>query len=98
MPKALGAVGFLPRQAILRVHQGLLEWGQSPWLTQKQFQADRGWDTNVDPCFLLLPLLPGGRSLRGAHEGHHAADVQEEALMVAGGLLQPAEERPGEKV
>lgn len=60
MPKVLGDVGFLPRQAIRHVRQGLLEWGQSPRLTQKQFQADHGWDTNAAPlsfsCSCYCPV------------------------------------------
>ena len=76
-------------------------------LTQKQVlsstvspgPADRGRGTDAALLsFSCPPLPPGGRSLRCAHEGHHAADVQEEALMVTGCLLQPAEERPGEEV
>lgn len=38
------------------------------------------------------------RAIRRPHQGHDAADVQEEKVVVEGGVLQPAEERTGEEV
>lgn len=103
-PEVLRAVGFLFRKSIPGLREGLSEWG--PLFTQhslKPHSESRARRARTGALtgplvFLLLPLPPGGRSLRRAYEGHHAADLQKEALLVAGGLLQPAEERPGEEV
>lgn len=38
------------------------------------------------------------RSIRRPHKRHDATDVQEEKVVVEGGVLQPAEKRTGEEI